>query len=278
MKMKNVFLLPVLCLTMLCAGICRAGDVCSRCIVVYGDTRTDHKAHKKVVDRILARKPAVAFHTGDMVADGSDAGQWKTFKKISAKLMKNSEFFPVRGNHEELAPYYFKTFGLKDWMSWYSVDRYGIHFTVVDSESPLWKGTYQYSWIKNDLKKASSSDKTKFIVVLLHRPVYSTGKHGTRDAPVVAEALVPLFEKYGVDVIFTGHDHQYERSYKNGIYYVVTGGGGAPLYDQVSTSAISQMYIKTFHYIMLSMDGENFVAEVFNDSDRLIDSFKIEAK
>src|SRR5262249_61791186 len=61
-------------------------------------------------------------------------------------------------------------------------------------------------------------------------PPYSTSIHGGQ--PELREMWTPIFERYGVDAVFSGHDHVYERSEKNGIRYFVSGGGGAPLYPR----------------------------------------------
>ncbi|MEA3307196.1 MAG: hypothetical protein U9Q34_05385, partial [Elusimicrobiota bacterium] len=90
--------------------------------------------------------------------------------------------------------------------------------------------------------------------------------------------LAPLFEKYGVDIVFSGHDHSYERLYKNGIYYVIAGGGGAPLYDMTKKHENSQIYIKSYHYLTLSVKKNKLFFEVFNGEDKRIDSFKVKRK
>ncbi|HNW45693.1 MAG TPA: metallophosphoesterase [Elusimicrobiales bacterium] len=277
--MKRLFpiLLAIAGPAFFCSPARPAEDSCSRCIVVYGDTRTNHDVHKKITELITARKPEAVFHVGDMVSDGREAKDWAKFAEITADLRGKTRFYPVRGNHEQLAPGYFTFFGLEDWTPWYSADLRGIHFIVLDSETPFWKGTAQYKWLLKDLKAAAASPENKYIVALLHRPVYSTSEHGTNDLPVVAEALVPLFEQYAVDAVFSGHDHDYERSYKDGIYYVVTGSGGAPLYEQKSTSTVSQVFAKKYHYLALSVEPGGLKAEVFDDSDALIDSFEMKA-
>ncbi|MCG2726496.1 MAG: metallophosphoesterase [Elusimicrobia bacterium] len=255
-----------------------AAEECLKCIVVYGDTRTNHGVHKKIEKLISGRKPETIFHTGDMVSDGANNKEWDMFEEIVSGLRKNSEFFPVHGNHEWLAPNYFKVFGIINWFTYYSIDRHKIHFTVIDSEVPFWKGTWQYQWLESDLKKASLSDKTKFIAVLLHRPLYSSGLHGAKESPVLAQELAPLFEKYGVDIVVAGHDHDYERLYKNGIFYITAGGGGAPLYDKASEVKGSQVFIKSHHYLTLSVLKNELFFETFNELNEPIDSFKVKEK
>ena len=69
-------------------------------IVIYGDTRTNHAAHRKVVNAISKTKPKVIFHVGDLVENGLDPGQWVIFNDITSQLMQSAEFYPALGNHE----------------------------------------------------------------------------------------------------------------------------------------------------------------------------------
>ena len=243
---------------------------CDRCIAVYGDTRKGHEVHRRLAERILAFKPSLVFHTGDMVGKGSSAKDWAYFNEISSGLRASAEFFPVHGNHEDHAPLYYQNFGIDPEKIWYSVDRLGIHFIVLDSESPLWEDTYQRGWLDQDI----AATDARFIVVLLHRPVYATGPHGANDTKVLAPMLAPLFKKHGVSAVFSGHDHAYERSEADGIPYVVTGGGGAPLYKQRKASAAtSKVFIPAHHFVSVSVKPEGLLCEVFGEDGALIDSF-----
>lgn len=248
---------------------------CDRCIVVYGDSRTGHDAHRRVVSRILSHKPSVVFHIGDMVSDGHSAKDWKYFHSISSGLRHSAEFFPVHGNHDDHAPLYYQTFGLDPRKPWYSVDRFGVHFIVLDSESPFWKGTYQDKWLQEDIAKASS----RHVVVLLHRPVYGTGHHAPADSQVLAPILAPLFQSHGVGAVFSGHDHLYERSQVDGITYIVTGGGGAPLYSERHGSApYSQVFAAKYNYVTVSRKKDELFCEVFDDNGALFDSFTVKPR
>jgi 3',5'-cyclic AMP phosphodiesterase CpdA len=150
------------------------------------------------------------------------------------------------------------------------VDRFGIHFIVLDSETPLWEGTYQRGWLDQDISKSTAA----YIVVLLHRPVYGTGPHGAEDAKVLPAMLAPLFQRGRVSAVFSGHDHLYERSEVDGITYVVAGGGGAPLYKKRKAAApYSKVFITKNNFVALSLKPEGLFAEAFGDDGALLDSF-----
>ena len=103
--------------------------------------------------------------------------------------------------------------------------------------------------------------------MLLHRPPYSSGAHGGIENPNLETHLVPLFEQYGVDMVFAGHDHHYERSYKSGVYYIVAGGGGAPLRRANQTPNPYQQHAEmTYHHCTIDIDGATAtMAARYND-------------
>lgn len=117
-----------------------------------------------------------------------------------------------------------------------------MHITVLNSEAD--PSGDQLIWLENDL--ASHQNYTwKF--VMFHRPLFSAGHHGSWIEG--REAWCPIFDEYRVDIVFAGHDHNYERSkpinytasktspqasYSTGTMYIVSGGWGAPLYDSGS--------------------------------------------
>ena len=78
--------------------------------VVFGDTRSDHGAHRAVVAEIIRNNPDFVLNTGDLVNDGYCLDDWRAFFGIERNLMKNAPYMPVIGNHEENSPYYFSFF------------------------------------------------------------------------------------------------------------------------------------------------------------------------
>ena len=241
-------------------------------LVVYGDTRTNHSIHERVVAAIMLVQPAVVFHTGDLVEDGNNPKDWLTFNSITAELLSSAEFFPALGNHENQAQLYFDNFDLPNNEQWYSVDRNNMHFVILNTCVAIDVNSEQYSWLASDL--ATIPDSIRFVAVAFHHPPYSTGRHGT-EGVYLQETLVPLFEEYGVDIVFNGHDHDYERSYCGGICYIVTGGGGASLYDQVYEHPCSRQYLKIHHFCKLSVVSDTLTVKVYDIDGRLADQSEV---
>jgi predicted phosphodiesterase len=84
---------------------------------------------------------------------------------------------------------------------------------------------------------------------------------------------MPLFEEYHVDIVFSGHDHDYERSVKNGIYYIVTGGGGASLRGEETSSQYSKVFDETYNFCTLSVSNGTVTVEAFDPAENVIDQF-----
>jgi acid phosphatase type 7 len=244
----------------------------SRNFIVYGDTRTQHDIHQQIVDRILETSPDIIFHTGDLVENGLDAGEWEMFNGITSVLRSSAEMFPVAGNHEQESSYYYDNFNLPNNEKWYDVEYDNIHFIVLNSNLSLYTDSEQYMWLEDNLQNIKKN--IKFTVVFFHHPLFSTGPHSA-DEMGVGDILIPLFERSGVDLVFSGHDHDYERSMFNDIYYIVSGGGGAPLYDQVSTSKYSQVFESKHHFCTLYLTNETLQMKVFDLDSILIDEIAI---
>ncbi len=242
-------------------------------IIIYGDSRTGHTIHQKIVNEIIKTEPSIVFHTGDLVEDGLIPDQWTTFNDIIFDLTKIADFYPALGNHENNSPLYFDNFDLPNNERWYYVDKDNLHFIILDSNSDCSIGSEQYLWVEDDLQNIN--EDIKFVIAIFHHPPFSTGSH-TEDEKGLRQSIVPLFEQYGVDIVFNGHDHDYERSLYNNIYYIVTGGGGAPLRDQARTSPYSQIFRKVYHFCKLSLINNQLIVEVYDNDSNLIDQFVID--
>jgi acid phosphatase type 7 len=228
---------------------------------IYDDIQTAETAQRRVVDAVFQKNPETIFRVGDLVQDGHKPEQWVDFNKLSAKLLRIAEYFPALGNHEGNSDLYFFNFSDIMGQHWYSVPRQGIYFIVLNSNSPLDPSSKQYTWLESEL--SNLPEFIRFIIVLFHHPLFSIGAH-EEDEKGLRQILVPLFEKYGVGAVFSGHDHNYQRFLYNGINYVVTGGGGSPLYNSTRTSPYLQKFSRSYHYCLLSRQGDSLKVSVFD--------------
>ena len=238
--------------------------------VVFGDTRTNHVAHQAVVDRIVAMGPDFAVHTGDLVENGWRVEQWDRFFEIEQELMAQIPFFPAFGNHEGSSPFYFDLFYLPGNEQWYAFDYGNARFIClkVDGEARYDPSSEQYVWLEETL----AANTQPWLFVYFHIPPYSSVQDYGEE--IVRQTLTPLFEQYGVDVVFNGHKHNYERNEVNGVTYVVTGGGGAPLYAMQEQEPTQAAFAKAYHFVLLEIDGNRLEATVISREGEVLDEFE----
>jgi len=271
MKEKNKRLTAILAGWLIFSHLFSSNIYCAD-IAIYGDSQHDKVATRRIVRDIVRFRPAAVFRIGDMVNDGLDVGQWDSFNAINKPLISEGKFYPALGNHEKDSPLYFKNFPFLENRRWYSVDCEGIHFIVLDSNSSLKAGSAQYKWLTSDLENAKG--RARFTVVIFHHTLFSVGMH-PEDEKSLRPVLLPLFEKYGVSAVFSGHDHDYERFYYKGIFFVVTGGGGSHLRDRTRESPYLVKYKKAYHFCILSPEKDFIRVRVVDINVKLIDEFKI---
>jgi hypothetical protein len=256
-------------------------------IAAYGDSRSQPAIHRSVAAGILKaaapdRAPAIVLHTGDIVADGLSPGGWgPEFFEPAGPLLATACLFPVLGNHEANAPLYYDFFSLPAGASgstteaWYSLDYGCAHITALDTNQDFSAGSDQYRWLVRDLGSATAV-AAAWRFVFFHHPPYSSGYHG--GDLVVQRSLVPVFEGYRVAMVLSGHEHLYERSLSGGIHYVVTGGGGAPLYAATLGEDPRQVCAASvYHFCVLRVDPSQVVFEAYDVKGEVLDRLILEA-
>jgi hypothetical protein len=242
---------------------------------VYGDTRTQHEIHRAVVARVLASAPDFALHTGDLVADGGDPVQWDTFFEIERDLLARVPLFPALGNHERNSPLYFERFDLPGNERWYTFDYGNARFVCleIDGFADFSPASEQYAWLAETL----AANTQPWLFVFFHDPPYTSAEEAGYESSL-RQSLVPLFERYGADVVFNGHKHNYERNEVNGITYVVTGGGGAPLYAMQEQEPTQAAFAMEHHFVLVRIEGNHLQATAISVDGEVLDTFERDAE
>lgn len=260
-----------------CLVVLAIGSVCvsifAKDIVVYGDSQHNPEIQRTLVRTISSFKPAIVFRVGDIVDDGNDPQQWMDFKDIHRPLLTTTEYFPALGNHDRGSSLYFESFPFLRNRHWYSVDREGIHFIVLDSNSPLNPGSEQYQWLVSDL--AGLGDPVEFVIAIFHHPLFDVGRDHGSDEKKLLPVLMPLFKEYGVSAVFSGHSHDYQRFEYDGMSFIVTGGGGSTLDDQGRAHPYLRKFSLRYHFCLLRKDRDSLRVKVIDIDSRVIDEFKI---
>jgi len=267
-------------------------------LLAMGDTRSDHDTHGDVIAAASATDPHVWVHTGDMVSDGEEENQWYTFFEIETLLMKSVPQFGVIGNHDEYdgradiyAGFYTLPENSYSPEHYYSFDYGNLHGIVLDGHvnvDPEWQcvlriGSWescfndeQMAWLTDDLAAAAGNTNIDHIFVFVHIGPYSS-KEGRTGSKQMRD-LLPMFLDHGVEMIISGHDHYYERGFSdNGIAYIITAGGGAPLYATYVPPIIpphSVIYNETvYHYTVIDIDWLCIAMTAYRLDGSVLDSF-----
>lgn len=202
---------------------------------IWGDTRTRAEEHRRIVEAIDRAAPDIGIFTGDLVNSPSKDEQWTEWFAIEAPLIAHVPFYPAFGNHEgqsggarydlsfvgpETSPL-FDQYGERSARS-YSFDYGSLHVLVFDAYMDR---AAALAFAEADLA-SEAAQAAKFRLITLHPPMYTYSYH----APNLdlRATLVPIAREHGVQAIFVGHNHAYERFFLGDLHQVVGGGGGAP--------------------------------------------------
>ena len=240
---------------------------------VLGDSRDGDRVYQQLLRRILWRRPDFIVHVGDMIPQPGQK-EWKTFFEISKEI--DIPFFPVVGNHEVAGTsrgeeIYRRQFQLPGGKTYYSFRAGEGLFVVLNSERGRGKIIDdQWTWLKSLL----SSSKEKFKIVFLHRPLFPPPDsfkwgRGMDRYPEERDKLHRLFLDTGVKAVFSGDDHRYDRREVSRIFYLITGGGGSPIYAFEESGGY-------FHYVWVNVLREKMEGEVIDLEGNLRDRFIIE--
>jgi acid phosphatase type 7 len=241
-------------------------------VSALGDCRSGDEAHRSVVAAIVADAPGLTLNSGDVVYSPVES-QWRTYFSIEAPLLAEMPTVVAPGNHEGDQVRFRDLLAPPGAPGYHAVRWGGLAILVLDSNQDVAPGSPQYEWLLATLYRLRDDPSVTFRLVLLHWGPYDSGAHGSNLAARLA--LAPLFEDYGVAIVLSGHDHDYEHGLVNGVHYVVTGGGGAPLYP-VGHSSWTLESDSAYHHCTFDVDGGRLDMEAREDpSNRTIDSLHL---
>jgi predicted phosphodiesterase len=224
---------------------------------VIGDTGTGDKYQNAIAQVLIRSHEVFPFTFVIMMGDnlyGSERPQDyanKFEKPYKALLDANVPFYASLGNHDDPNQRLYKPFNMNG-ERYYTFTKGPIKFFVLDSN---YMDRTQLSWLERELQ--ASTDRWK--MAYFHHPLYSSGeRHGSEVD--LRQQLEPLFLKYGVDVVFAGHEHFYERiKPQKGIYYFIAGGGAKLREGDVNRGQLTAAAFDTDRSFMLvEVSGDTF--------------------
>ncbi|WP_224248336.1 discoidin domain-containing protein [Hyalangium gracile] len=265
-----------------------------------GDFGTGGSSQARVLERLgqsnLAGELMVALGDNAYESGTEQDFQDHMFTPMAA-LLRRVPLFASPGNHEyvtnQAQPYldnfYLPANNPANTERYYSFDWGPVHFVALDSSCAIGLASSdrctlaaQKSWAAADL----AATRQPWKVVFFHHPPWSSGAHGSQ--LLMRREFGPMFEQYGVDVVLTGHDHNYERSKpmvgsgvapsgSRGVVYLVVGSGGASLrsFPIAQPSWTAYRNNTDAGYLDVKVNGGTLVAQFLNASGAIKDTFTL---
>ena len=260
--------------------------------VAIGDTQSQADVAKRVSDLAYMHRPNLVVHAGDLVDTGTVKNDWTGhFFPAMQPLIGRVPFMPVLGNHEQDAKHYYDYMHLPEPEMYYSFNFGNAEFFMIDGNRTLHEGSKQLEWLEKALKQSVAT--WKFAV--LHQPPYTSDSNdygdtyletSTRGDPNVRN-IIALLEKNGVDICFSGHVHDYERTFpildgkviptdEGGVVYVTTAGGGGYLehFDPTNTW-FGHKKANYHHLVYIAIHGNQLEFQAIDEHGNLFDVMTI---
>jgi len=250
--------------------------------VVWGDNRTDVKMCQRVAKLISAQNPDLVISVGDVVGNGDVYEQWgrEYFGPISSFAHSVPTYVAI-GNHERDSHWFDDFVSQPGNEHWFAFSYGNSRFIILDTNRPYDPNSEQYKWLVKELK-SEEFKRAAFRFVFFHHPPYSEqwDSPGYTGEEPVRRYLVPVLERHGVDIVFSGHTHDYERGRKlleddREIFYIITGGGGSAL-DRVENKDwdVIQLHKSVYHCAVIDVKGGVLSFKAIGLNGDVVDSFR----
>ncbi len=246
--------------------------------VVMGDSRGGHDTQAQLTDAAMSHDPRFLLHTGDYLSLANNLDEWAEFFDAATPELTSMPLVPVHGNHELFLSEYFGMVAAPGNEEWYSLDLGPLHLAVINDSRDDTSLDEQAQWLDQDLAKSTAA----FDVVVSHRAFYSSGNHGSTET--LQERIGPVIDAHDVPLVFSGHDHGYERTpplrggaltAEGGATYVITAGAGADLYsfDGDWFTAYTE---SSYHYVHVDISGSQLTMQAIRLDGVVMDEVVIE--
>ncbi len=245
---------------------------------VLGDTQSRSQVHTKIARHLAAQRPEFVLHAGDCVERGTEWLQWQTQVFMPGRpYLELAPLYPARGNHDG-GGYFPRLFGLLD-RQYYSFERGLVHVAALDAFGPHSSEAglkQQAAWLDKDLAATQAPWK----VVIVHDPMVNADLVNSWWG---LDTLMPVIEKHGVAVVFSGHHHRYRRflplhppGHPNAgaTWHITTGGSGGTL----SGPFVSPLTVRgdlIHHFVRVDVDPQQMRMKVIDIDGNAIDKITL---
>jgi predicted MPP superfamily phosphohydrolase len=243
---------------------------------VLGDFGTGDRPQYQLAEQMFAVYKKFKYDSVMLVGDNLYGAQrpqdFRSKFEVPYKPLLDAgvKFYASLGNHDAREQRYYKPFNMEGQLYYSFSPRPDIRFFALESTYPV---PEQFQWLEKELKASGSDWKIAFF----HHPLYSSGdRHGSDIR--LREVLEPLFLKYNVSVVLTGHDHFYERvKPQKGITYFVTGSGGQLREGNIDRQSglTASGFDTDLAFMVAEIVGDQMYFNAISRTGRIVDSGSI---
>jgi predicted phosphodiesterase len=243
---------------------------------VIGDSGTGDRPQYEVAQQMELYRQKVGFDFVLMLGDNIYGGHRpkdfvnKFERPYKPLLDAGVRFYAVLGNHDDPNDErLYKPFNMNG-ERYYTFKKGDISFFALDS---TYMDPNQLDWVEQNLKNS----KSKWKVAYFHHPLYSDGKSHGPDLDLRAR-LVPLFKQYGVKVVFSGHEHVYERlKPEDNIYYFILGNSAKLMTHDFKSSQQMEKSLDTEQgFMLVEVSGDRLYYQTISRKGETVDSGKLQ--
>lgn len=248
-----------------------------------------HEAVAKVIAYHHSMEPLqFIINGGDVVQNGHKEQEWIEYFKGGSAYLLNIPQIAAIGNHDYRGepnkglPKYFQKY-----MRWEGSPVTGnLFFDMPGFQLVIWNSNVSdlsstqelemWKWLEEKMQAAQKAN-TPFVLAT-HFPVYSSSLNRFTSMAVIQlrSRLVPLAEKYGVKLVLSGHTHMFERSFKDGVNYIVAGPAGGRANKPTLTNKYQQSFdSNALTFTKIKYSNKTFKLETYNQDNIIIDQLFI---
>jgi uncharacterized protein (TIGR03437 family) len=264
--------------------------------LAFGDSGTGGEEQRRLAQVMFREQPALVIHTGDVAyPSGAFSELRNNHFAVYSPLTRRVPFFPSPGNHEYDTPGALPYVLLHsnpidgapppDQGRFYSFDWGDVHFVSLDTNAPFHAAVegrgQMLRWLEDDLRRT----RRLWRVVYFHHPVVPTSNHeADPTSALVRRHLEPIFDRHDVQLVLSGHEHNYQQAvprrggrfvaFGAGTLNIITGGGGAPLYSVAPREGLA-FAASAYHYVRADVDGPRINLRAIDIDGRQIDEISL---
>jgi predicted phosphodiesterase len=238
-----------------------------------GDMGTGQKPQYELAGKMIEYRQKFPFEfvimLGDNIYDddGAGTGDYESrFERPYKPLLDAGvKFYAALGNHDKPNERFYKSFNMNG-QQYYTYKKGNVRFFALDTN---YMNPQQLAWLEKELENSGSD----WSICYFHHPLYSSAAfHGS--STELRLVLEPLFVKYGVQVVFAGHDHVYERvKPQKGTYYFTEGASGSLRKGNLRKTALTAAgYDQDRSFMLVEIAGDELYFQTISRTGRTVDS------